>query len=159
MTPIVDVRASPRPNCGNAQSASELDQAETSRHRHCMAGLRLHRDNQAIVKERIYLDRANPHLLRDEITTIDHALTRPWTVTKNFSREKNPTWTEYDCNGNNNHVGIGKENYFLSADGFLMPAKKGQQLPDLRYFNRRNDDSACTSRFESCQGTCRIPGY
>jgi hypothetical protein len=23
----------------------------------------------------------------------------------------------------------------MSADGYLMPAKKGQQPPDLRYFN------------------------
>ncbi len=99
-------------------------------------GLPLHKDNQTIVKERIYLDGANPDLLRDEITTIDHALTRPWTVTKSFSREKSPTWTEYDCNENNNHVGIGKENYFLSADGYLMPAKKGQRPPDLRYFKQ-----------------------
>jgi hypothetical protein len=99
-------------------------------------GLPLHKDNQTIIKERIYLDQANPDVLRDEITTIDHALTRPWTVTKSFSRQKNPTWTEYDCNENNNHVGIGKENYFLSADGYLMPAKKGQQPPDLRYFNQ-----------------------
>jgi hypothetical protein len=30
---------------------------------------------------------------------------------------------------------IGKENYFMSADGYLMPAKKGQQPPDLRYFS------------------------
>jgi hypothetical protein len=99
-------------------------------------GLPLHKDNQTIVKERIYLDRATPDLLRDEITTIDHALTRPWTVTKSFSHEKSPTWTEYDCNENNNHVGIGKENYFLSADGHLMPAKKGQRPPDLRYFKQ-----------------------
>ena len=98
-------------------------------------GLPLHKDNQTVVKERIYLDKANPDLLHDEITTIDHALTRPWTVTKNFRREKNPIWTEYDCNENNNHVAIGKENYFLSADGYLMPARKGQQPPDLRYFN------------------------
>jgi hypothetical protein len=27
-------------------------------------------------------------------------------------------------------------NYMLSADGYLMPAKKGQQPPDLRYFNQ-----------------------
>jgi hypothetical protein len=99
-------------------------------------GLPLHKDNQTIVKERIHLDQANPDVLRDEITTIDHALTRPWTVIKSFGRQKNPTWTEYDCNENNNHVGIGKENYFLSADGYLMPAKKGQQPPDLRYFNQ-----------------------
>jgi hypothetical protein len=31
-------------------------------------------------------------------------------------------------------VVIGKENYFLSADGMLMPAKKDQPPPDLRYF-------------------------
>ena len=27
-----------------------------------------------------------------------------------------------------------KENYFVSADGHLMPAKKDQPPPDLRYF-------------------------
>jgi len=53
-------------------------------------GLPLHKDNQTVVKERIYLDKANPDLLHDEITTIDHALTRPWTVVKNFSRQRNP---------------------------------------------------------------------
>jgi hypothetical protein len=31
-------------------------------------------------------------------------------------------------------VFIGKNNYFLSADGFLMPSRKGQAAPDLRYF-------------------------
>ncbi|HEY2230851.1 MAG TPA: hypothetical protein VGI22_24560 [Xanthobacteraceae bacterium] len=102
-------------------------------------GLPLHKDNQTVVKERIYLDKTNPDILRDEIATIDHALTRPWTVTKSFTRERNPIWTEYDCNENNNHVVIGKESYFLSADGYLMPAKKGQQPPDLRYFKPAHD--------------------
>jgi hypothetical protein len=102
-------------------------------------GLPLHKDNQTVVKERIYLDKTNPDILHDEITTIDHALTRPWTVTKSFTRERNPIWTEYDCNENNNHVVIGKESYFLSADGYLMPAKKGQQPPDLRYFKPAHD--------------------
>jgi hypothetical protein len=31
-------------------------------------------------------------------------------------------------------VVIGKEGYYLSADGYLMPVKKGQKPPDLRYF-------------------------
>ena len=31
---------------------------------------------------------------------------------------------------------IGKENYFLSAEGLLMPAKKDQPAPDLRYFKQ-----------------------
>ena len=34
-------------------------------------------------------------------------------------------------------VVIGKENYFLSAEGLLMPAKKDQAPPDLRYFKRK----------------------
>ena len=33
-------------------------------------------------------------------------------------------------------LGTFPENYMLSADGYLMPAKKGQKPPDLRYFNR-----------------------
>jgi hypothetical protein len=31
---------------------------------------------------------------------------------------------------------IGKENYFLSGDGLLMPAKKDQPPPDLKYFKQ-----------------------
>ena len=99
-------------------------------------GLPLHKDNQTVIKERIFLDKANPAFLNDEITTIDHALTHPWTVLKKYKRDGNPTWTEYDCNENNNHVAIGKENYFLSADGYLMPSRKGQRPPDTRYFDR-----------------------
>ena len=98
------------------------------------SGIPLHADNRTIVKERIYLDKADPDILHDEVTTIDNALTRPWTVTKNYRREPNPIWFDNNCPENNNHVVIGKENYFLSADGLLMPAKKGQAAPDLRYF-------------------------
>src|SRR5262245_40378634 len=38
----------------------------------------LHFDNQSIFKERFHLDKADPNILHDEITVIDHALTRPW---------------------------------------------------------------------------------
>ena len=41
------------------------------------SGIPLHRDNESIVKERITLDKENKDLLRYEITTVDHALTRP----------------------------------------------------------------------------------
>jgi hypothetical protein len=37
---------------------------------------------------------------------------------------------------NVNQIVIGTENYFLSADGLLMPAKKDQAPPDLRYFKQ-----------------------
>ena len=33
-------------------------------------------------------------------------------------------------------VTVGKEDYFVSSDGFLMPVRKGQPPPDLRYFTQ-----------------------
>ncbi len=104
-----------------------------------MTGIPLHEDNQSIIRERIYLDKSNLNMLHDEITTFDHALTRPWIVTKDYRRTqtKEPIWwKETVCAENNVHVSIGNEVYFLSGDGLLMPAKKGQPPPDLRYFNR-----------------------
>ena len=35
-------------------------------------------------------------------------------------------------------VAIGTEHYFRSADGLLMPTKKNQPPPDLRYFKQYN---------------------
>jgi hypothetical protein len=100
-------------------------------------GLPLHSDNETVVKERIYLDKADPELLHDDVTTIDHALTGPWTVARSYRRNKNPrpAWVEMNCAENNQHIRIGTENYFISADGLLMPAKKDQAPPDLRYFS------------------------
>jgi hypothetical protein len=102
------------------------------------SGLPLHVDNQSVIKERIFLDKSDRNLLHNEITTIDNALTRPWTVMKNYRRDPDPqpVWLEYICAEGNPHVRIGKENYMLSAEGLLMPAKKGQEPPDLRYFNQ-----------------------
>jgi hypothetical protein len=45
-----------------------------------------HKNNQSIVKERIYLDKTNPDILHDQITLIDDAYTRPWTITKSYPR-------------------------------------------------------------------------
>jgi hypothetical protein len=98
------------------------------------SGILLHDDNASIIKERFFLDRANSDLLHIEITSIDHALTRPWTVLKTFRRERNVLWAEYDCAESNNHVVVGKEYYFLSGDGYLMPTRKDQPPPDARYF-------------------------
>jgi hypothetical protein len=41
------------------------------------SGMPFDKDGQAVVKERIYLDKAKSDILHNEITTIDHALTRP----------------------------------------------------------------------------------
>jgi hypothetical protein len=100
------------------------------------SGLPVHADNQTIIKERVFLDKANADILHDQMTTIDHALTRPWTATKNYKRERKALWVENNCNENNNHVAAGKEDYMVSADGYLMPVKKDQAPPDLRYFSR-----------------------
>jgi len=102
-------------------------------------GIPLHADNETVIKERIYLDKANADLLHDDITTIDHALTRPWLVQKTFGRVKSdkPIWFGHSvCNEGNAHVGIGNEVYYLGAGGLLMPAKKDQPPPDLRYFKQ-----------------------
>jgi hypothetical protein len=45
-------------------------------------------------------------------------------------------WVENVCNEYNSHVAIHSEIYYLSADGYLMPAKKDQLPPDLRYFKQ-----------------------
>ena len=63
------------------------------------AGMPTHADNQSIVKERFFFDKTDPKLLHDEITLIDHAFTRPWTVLKTYRRSpaKFPIWTEQSC--------------------------------------------------------------
>jgi len=100
------------------------------------SGLPLHRDNQTVIKEKLFIDKSDSNVSHNEVTVIDNALTRPWTVMKNFRRnaEPFPSWIEENCPETNNHVTVGKEDYMISWDGHLMPTKKGQQAPDLRYF-------------------------
>src|SRR5262249_51744436 len=100
--------------------------------------LPLHHDNQSVFKERIYLDKNDKHIMRNEITVYDHALTRPWTATRGYvkNRDPRPQWSEFICAEGNGHIFVGKENYFISADGYRMPARKGQEPPDARYFKQ-----------------------
>jgi hypothetical protein len=103
------------------------------------SGIPLHADNETVIQERIYLDKADPNLMHNDIATIDHALTRPWVVNQTYRRilSDKPLWFPHqNCGEGNNHVGIGRETYMLSADGYLMPTKKDQPPPDLRYFKR-----------------------
>jgi hypothetical protein len=100
------------------------------------SGLPLHFDNDSTFKERLFVDKNEPNVLRNVITAFDRALTRPWTVTKSYRRsnEKFPNWSRFSCLEGTGYVTIGKEFYLVSWDGFLMPLKKGQQAPDTRYF-------------------------
>ena len=106
-------------------------------------GLPLHFDNQSIFKERIFRDKADTRILHDVITTIDNALTGPWTVDKKYVHNRNPRfrWGEVSCaeNMRNSMIAIGKESYFMSADGLLMPVRKNQPPPDLRYFKQTQE--------------------
>src|SRR5258707_1540956 len=85
-----------------------------------LSGSPLHEDNETVIKERIFLDKADRNLLHDEITVLDHALTRPWTVMKNYRRaaDPKPQWSEYMCVWESNTIRIGDETYLLDKDGF-----------------------------------------
>jgi len=100
-------------------------------------GMPMADDNETIIRERLYLDKANPNILHNEMTTIDNSLTRPWTVMKNYQRRtQDITWEEDNCVEANVYITINKQVYFISSDGLLMPQKKDQPPPDLRYFNQ-----------------------
>ncbi len=101
-------------------------------------GLPLHLDNESTFKERFFIDKADPNLLHDVITVFDHALTRPWTVDKTFRRnaDPQPDWPEYYCHVTNNRIVLGNQNYLLNEDGILLPTRKDQPSPDLRYFKQ-----------------------
>ena len=82
--------------------------------------------------------RVNYGRLEIDVTLDDPKVyTRPWTVTKNYRRSASTGpiwWRESICAENNPHVRIGGEVYYVGADGRLMPAKKDQAPPDLKYF-------------------------
>ena len=66
--------------------------------------------------------------MHDDITTIDHALTRPWVVNKTYRRvaSDKPIWFGHKvCGEGNAHVGIGKEVYYLSGDGLSDAGREG----------------------------------
>jgi hypothetical protein len=101
------------------------------------SGIPLHQDNLTVVKERIRLDRSDSGLLHNEITTIDNALTRPWTVTRSYRRAHDAEWDEHLCAENHRYVTLGSETYAIGEDGNLAPIRKDQPPPDLRYFQNR----------------------
>ena len=101
-------------------------------------GLPLAFDGELRFEERIFRDKADPKIMHDIITVHDNALTRPWTVDKKYVLEANPRpdWSEAYCSENPSMIAIGKDSYFLGGDGMLMPVRKGQAPPDLRYFKQ-----------------------
>jgi hypothetical protein len=102
-------------------------------------GLPLHHDNKSVIKERIYLDKADRNILHNEITVIDNALTQPWSIRKKASRDPSPrpNWRSAVCAEDNSLVRIQNDAYFVTPnDGYLMPTYKDQPPPDLKFFNQ-----------------------
>jgi hypothetical protein len=102
------------------------------------SGMPMADDDEGIIRERLFLAKDNPNLINNEITTIDNSLTRPWTTMRSYRRVKNAKeakWDENNCIEGQAHVTIGKESYFLSGDGTIMPMRKDQPPPDMKYFN------------------------
>jgi hypothetical protein len=101
------------------------------------SGMPMSDDHEGVIKERLFLSKDKPDLLHNEMTTFDNSLTRPWTVMKNYRRVQTGekmSWGENNCIEGQAHVRIGEETYFLSGDGTIMPMRKGQPAPDLKYF-------------------------
>jgi hypothetical protein len=106
-------------------------------HTYDASGIPFDKDGEAVVTEKLYTDKADPNVLHDEITTSDHALTRPWAVTRSYRRDPRqtqPNWLEVLCKPDAGRVLVGDQYYRLNPEGLLMPALRGQQPPDLKYF-------------------------
>jgi hypothetical protein len=99
-------------------------------------GVPLNFDDQSIFKERIRRDRADPNILHDEITTIDHPLTRPWTVDKKYVLDPNPQadWAGV-LHRRRQRADHDRQGKLLSERRRDVDAcQKNQAPPDLRYF-------------------------
>ena len=102
------------------------------------SGLPLARDNQSVIKERFHLDKNDPNTIYDDITVFDHALTRPFSLTRKAVRNRirARSGAPKRVPADNTWIRIGDAAYYMSADGNLMPTKKGQAPPDLKYFKQ-----------------------
>jgi len=102
------------------------------------SGMPMADDDEGVITERLFLDKDKPDILHNEIVTTDNSLTRPWKVMKNYRRLPDIVWGENNCIEGQTWVTIGTEVYYLSGDGTIMPTKKGQKPPDLKYFPQAN---------------------
>ena len=88
------------------------------------------------MKEKLYLDKNDPDILRNEITTYDHALTTPWTGSRFYRRDHNPIYEEYPCTEDNRRIAIDGELYLADGEGYLMSIQKDQSAPDPKYLQK-----------------------
>jgi hypothetical protein len=85
-----------------------------------------HDNNHTVVREEIRL--VGGKTLEDKITTIDDALTRPWTIAQRYGRKTDKiVWKEHLCVSGKWYLTLGEDWYiFDPATQSLAPARKGQ---------------------------------
>jgi hypothetical protein len=82
-----------------------------------------------VIRERIWLNEETD-LLYDELTIEDSLLTKPWTTIIEYSRNREPYWSEYVCQEGNLLIEVGGEMYMQSYDGsVLYPTTPNQPPP------------------------------
>jgi len=104
-----------------------------------VSGIPLHEDNRTIIKERLYLDKADHNVLFNLVTVIDNAMTRPYSKLQRLIRKPDarPVWLGETCPLDNVWLKIEGDTYVLNVvDGKLMPSFKGQKPPDLSNFKQ-----------------------
>jgi len=95
----------------------------------------------------MYLDKNDPNVIYDEITTIDNALTRPWVVTRNTSVRLSVVWFEQT---------VRRTTISPDRQGKLFPRRRRpvdadqeeQPPPDLKYFNLPRGEQPCATRLD-----------
>src|SRR6516225_6121905 len=75
-----------------------------------ISGIPFHSDNQTVIKERIYLDKADRNTLTRTYSKLQKAFRNP---------TARPTWHSDVCSEDNTWIKIGSEPYMLSGDGKL----------------------------------------
>jgi hypothetical protein len=100
------------------------------------SGIPLAPDGETVVKERLSLDKADPDIMHNEITTLDHAFTQPWTVSRFYKRVHDARPQEDNCAEENRMIAIGGRMYLEDSEGYLMPLQKDEPPPDPKLFQK-----------------------
>lgn len=100
------------------------------------SGIPLAADGETVVKERLSLDKADPDVMHNEISIIDHAFTQPWTVSRFYKRVRGVSPQEDNCAEENRMIAIGGRMYLEDSDGYFMPLGKDEPPPDPKLFQK-----------------------
>ena len=89
----------------------------------------LHEDNKTVIQERIYLDKSDPGLLRNDITTIDNALTTaPLAILTPSGKATPSTWALTGSGGNGSLSGQGVTIFLMENSQLYINANEQVNL-------------------------------